>query len=96
MSADVGGGLANSVKEGVEKLAEVGAELSQGGPPATRKASLGFVDRWRREAEDAVWAVSVDGFPDCAGVDGADGWFVVGLWHGVVLVQEGRDRVQVL
>ena len=41
------------------------------------------------EAEDAVRAVGIDGLPDCAGVDGTDGWFVVGLWHGVVVVQEG-------
>ena len=45
---------------------------------------------WRLEAEDAVRAVVVDGFPDCAGVDGADGRLVVGLWHDAV-VQEGRE-----
>ena len=48
------------------------------------------------EAKDAVRAVVVDGLPDCAGVDGTDGWFVVGLWHSVVVVQEGRERVKVL
>ena len=36
VATDVGGGFSNAVKEGVEKLAKVRAELSQGSPPGTR------------------------------------------------------------
>ena len=33
VATDVSGGLPNAVKKGVEKLAKVRSELSQGGPP---------------------------------------------------------------
>ena len=49
------------------------------------------MNRWGLKAEDTVRAVGVDGLLNCAGVDGTDGWLVVGLWHGVVVVQEGRE-----
>ena len=36
VATDVGGGLPNAVKKGVEKLTKVRAELGQGGPPRAR------------------------------------------------------------
>ena len=52
------------------------------------------MDGWRTDAEDPVGAVVSDGGPDCAGVDGPDGWLVVRFCHDPI-GEKVRDGLEV-